>query len=441
MIINVRGRALRRTAVIAAASVAAGAIALASLPATAADNPSQRCPDPTVQSVAASRGTFATAQVTVAPGNGFNGGFIYYPTDTSQRYGGIAIVPGYTALFANEEAWMGPWLASFGFVVIGIETNSRNDYDVARGTQLLAALDYLTQSSAVRDRVDASRLAVIGHSMGGGGAISAAERRPTLKAAVPLAPFSPSQNMSTDRVPTMVIAGQNDTVVTPSYLDGLYPTLPSTTQSAFVQLSGADHLFPTHTNANVMRLAIPWLKIFVDNDTRYTQFLCPSMKDTSGVSQYRNKCPYVPSGVPTSQPPGTSASPSVPPTSTRPSTAPPSSPAPPTSATPTSATPTTAAPGGACSATYRTTNTWPGGFQGEVTVVATRAISGWTVRWTLSSGQTVTQVWNGMLSASGSTVSVSNASYNGVLPAAASATFGFLANGTPSTPSITCTSP
>ena len=94
----------------------------------------------------------------------------------------------------------------------------------------------------------------------------------------------------------MIIAGQLDTVVTPSYLDGLYAGMPSSTQSAFVQLSGADHLFPTRPNPNVMRLAIPWLKIFTDNDNRYTQFLCPSLKDSSGVFEYRNTCPYAPLG-------------------------------------------------------------------------------------------------------------------------------------------------
>src|SRR3954467_260031 len=148
--------------------------------ALAADNPYQRGPDPTGASVAATSGPFAPAQLSVPPGNGFNGGMIYYPTDTSLgTWGAVAIVPGYTALFANEEAWMGPWLASFGFVVIGVETNSRTDYDVARGSELLAALDYLTTSSPARARVDASRLAVIGHSMGGGGVISASERRST----------------------------------------------------------------------------------------------------------------------------------------------------------------------------------------------------------------------------------------------------------------------
>jgi dienelactone hydrolase len=400
-------RRLRRAIAAAVALAAVIALTVATWPASAAGNPYQRGPDPTLASVAASRGTFATAQVSVPPGNGFNGGTIYYPTDTSLgTWGAVAIVPGYTALFANEEAWMGPWLASFGFVVIGIETNSRTDYDVARGTELLAALDYLTQKSAVRDRVDAARLGVIGHSMGGGGVVSATERRPSLKAAVALAPFSPSQNMATDRVPTMVMGGQKDTVVTPSYLDGLYATMPASTQSDFVQLAGADHVAYTHPNTTEMRLLIPWLKIFLDDDTRYTQFLCP-LADSSGVSQYRSKCPYIPPG----------------------------------GATPTP-TPTPTPPGGACTATYRTVNSWSGGYQGEVTVTAGDApINGWTVHWNLGSGQTITQVWNGTLTTSDSTVTVTNASYNGSLQASASTTFGFLANGTPSAPSATCTSP
>ncbi|MFC7483943.1 cellulose binding domain-containing protein [Luedemannella flava] len=69
------------------------------------------------------------------------------------------------------------------------------------------------------------------------------------------------------------------------------------------------------------------------------------------------------------------------------------------------------------------------------------AVNGWTVRWTLGSGQTITQVWSGVLTTSGSTASVANASYNGSLAAAGSTTFGFLANGTATTPSLTCTSP
>ncbi|MBB5897862.1 poly(3-hydroxybutyrate) depolymerase [Kutzneria kofuensis] len=111
------------------------------------------------------------------------------------------------------------------------------------------------------------------------------------------------------------------------------------------------------------------------------------------------------------------------------------------SSTPPPPTSTTPPPSGACTASYRTVNSWQGGFQGEVTVTAgSAAVNGWTVRWTLD-GQTITQVWNGTLTATGSSVSISNASYNGSLPAAGSTTFGFLANGTPPTSAPSCTSP
>ncbi|MFG1845303.1 poly(ethylene terephthalate) hydrolase family protein [Micromonospora carbonacea] len=397
--------------------------------AAAADNPYQRGPDPTLASVAASRGPFATTQATVPPGNGFNGGYVYYPTDTSLgTWGAVAIVPGYSALFANEEAWMGPWLASFGFVVLGIETNSRNDGADARATQLLAALDYLTQSSPVRNRVDPNRLSVMGHSAGGAGTLMAALRRPSLKTAVGLAPGAPgnSLNMSTTKVPTMLISGQNDGTVTPSYVQGIYNTLPASVEHAWAELAGNDHLSFTRPNPTEMRILIPWLKIFLDNDTRYTQFLCP-LADSTGVSRYNSTCPLVPPGVPTSPP-------TTPPTSTPPPTGPPTSPPPPTTTPPPS--------GAACTATYRTVGSWSGGFQGEVTVTAgSAAINGWTVRLDLGGGQSISQVWNGTLSTSGSTATVRNVSYNGSLAAAGSTTFGFLGSGTPPAPTPTCTSP
>ncbi|MEV4455480.1 family 43 glycosylhydrolase [Microbispora sp. NPDC049633] len=137
---------------------------------------------------------------------------------------------------------------------------------------------------------------------------------------------------------------------------------------------------------------------------------------------------------------GPTSSPSpTPPVS--PSPTPPTSPSPTPPASP-SPSPAQSPAGGACSATYRTTNSWGGGFQGEVTVTAGGSpINGWTVKWNLSNGQSISQVWNGTLSTSGSAVSVKNVSYNGSLGASASTTFGFTAGGTPSTPSLTCTSP
>ena len=296
----------RRTILTAAIAAITVAIGLTITPAATAQpaprnvtagNPYQRGPNPTIAMIEAAHGPFTTTSAKVPTGHGFNGGTVYYPTDTSLgTWGAVAIVPGYTALFANEEAWMGPWLSSFGFVVIGVETNSRTDSADARATELLAALNYLTTQSPVHNRVDPNRLSVLGHSAGGAGALLAAIQRPSLKAAVGLAPGSPvgNLNLGTDKVPTMVIGGQQDTVVTPAYLSGVYQTLPTTTQSDFVQIAGASHIYYTHPNNVEMKVLIPWLKIFLDNDTRYTPFLCPTLPDPSTISQYQPKCPYVP---------------------------------------------------------------------------------------------------------------------------------------------------
>ncbi|MET8087255.1 ricin-type beta-trefoil lectin domain protein [Micromonospora sp. NPDC005237] len=320
-----RGRLLKLAAAGIAAAVGLFTMTVATGSASAADNPYQRGPDPTAASVTAVNGPFANTSVSVPTGYGFNGGRIYYPTDTSQgTFGAIAISPGYTALFSAELAWMGPWLASHGFVVIGIETNSRNDFDTARGTQLLAALDYLTQQSPVRDRVDPNRLAVAGHSMGGGGALSAASRRPSLKAVVGIAPYSPSSNLANDRVPTMIFAGQADTVVTPSYATGLYNSRPTTTESVYVEVAGADHGFMVgRSNPVMVRTMLPFVKMFLDNDARYSQFLCPLL-DSSGVVTYRSTCPLLPT-TPTSPTPTTTGTSTPTPTPTVTPTLPPGS--------------------------------------------------------------------------------------------------------------------
>ncbi len=108
-----------------------------------------------------------------------------------------------------------------------------------------------------------------------------------------------------------------------------------------------------------------------------------------------------------------------------------------------SASPTTGGGSGSCSASYTTTNSWSGGFQGSVTVAAgSGALSGWTVRWSFPNGQTISSLWNGSLTQSGSSETVSNLGYNGSVPANGSTSFGFTGSGSaPSGLSLTCTSP
>ncbi|MEV4532606.1 alpha/beta hydrolase [Asanoa sp. NPDC049518] len=269
------------------------AVGVAGVPnALAADNPYERGPAPTTSILDASRGPYATSSTTVSSlVSGFGGGVIYYPTTTSDgTFGAIALSPGYTAAWSSIS-WLGPRIASHGFVVIGIETNSRFDQPSSRGTQLLAALDYLVNSSSVRSRVDGTRLAVGGHSMGGGGTLEAASRRPSLQAAIPLAPWNTDKTWSELQVPTLIIGGESDSVApVASHSIPFYNSIPASAEKAYLELNNASHFFPQSTNTPTGRQMVAWLKRFVDNDTRYEQFLCPGPSG-SAIDEYRNTCP------------------------------------------------------------------------------------------------------------------------------------------------------
>jgi hypothetical protein len=94
---------------------------------------------------------------------------------------------------------------------------------------------------------------------------------------------------------------------------------------------------------------------------------------------------------------------------------------------------------GTCTATVNTGNPWSGGYQAAVTVKAgSSSISGWDVTLNLG-GSTISNLWSGVNSGTSGTVHVTNAAYNGSLGAGASTEFGYVANGSPSGVSASCT--
>ncbi len=132
---------------------------------------------------------------------------------------------------------------------------------------------------------------------------------------------------------------------------------------------------------------------------------------------------------------GTTSSPS--PTAT-------SSPSPsPTSTTTSSPTPTSTTTSGSvgCSVSnYVVTNNWGTGWTADVTVRNNSTVStkSWRVTWTWPSTQRLTNVWNAAWSQSGTSVTTSNLSYNAVIPAGGTTTFGFQAEGSAVKPTFSC---
>jgi dienelactone hydrolase len=287
-------------AALALATATLGGSVASVVPAQAqTPNPFQRGPNPTVASVEAATGPFATATTTVsnAATPGFGAGTIYYPTSTAEgAFGAVVVVPGFTGT-QGTISWLGPRLASQGFVVFTIDTNSIFDFPSSRADQLLAAADYLVNMSSVRTRVDRTRIAVMGHSMGGGGSLEAATDRPSLQAAVPLTGWHTTKTFNTP-VPVLVVGAQNDTIApVGQHSEPFYNGLPAATEKAYAELRGAGHLVPNSPNTLIAKYSISWLKRFVDNDARYEQFLCgaPHQVDLAGTgfSEYRETCPYV----------------------------------------------------------------------------------------------------------------------------------------------------
>jgi beta-mannanase len=86
--------------------------------------------------------------------------------------------------------------------------------------------------------------------------------------------------------------------------------------------------------------------------------------------------------------------------------------------------------GASCKVSYTITSQWTGGFGGSIVITntGTATLTSWTLKFSFANGQTITQLWNGTDTQSGSAVTVTNLSYNGTLAPGANVSPGF--NGT-----------
>lgn len=261
-----------------------------------------RGPNPTVSSLEADSGPYNVGTRSVSSFvSGFGGGTIHYPTNASGQMGAIAVIPGYVS-YESSIKWWGPRLASHGFVVITIDTNTIYDQPDSRADQLSAALDYVidqsnSSSSPISGMVDSNRLGVIGWSMGGGGSLKLATDR-DLNAIIPQAPYySGSNDFDTIRTPTLILACELDAVAAVGiHASPFYNDVPNSTPKAFLEVNNGDHFCANsgYPNEDILgKYGIAWMKRFIDFDYRYDQFLCgPNHESDFNISDYRENCNY-----------------------------------------------------------------------------------------------------------------------------------------------------
>lgn len=219
-------------------------------------------------------GPYAVSSQTVT-GTGFGGGTVYTPT-TAGKYALVAVCPGFVSA-QSSMTQISKRLATHGFVVVAISTKTLFDFPSSRATQLLAALKTVSTltTGPVAGKVDVSRQAVSGWSMGGGGTLEAAGSTPGLVAAVAYAPWHTSTTkMAVNTVPAAIIGGTADTIApVASHSQKFYDVLPKTTPKLLAVIQGANHFFPNTASEPASYTNISWMKRFADGDTRYSAFL------------------------------------------------------------------------------------------------------------------------------------------------------------------------
>ena len=213
----------------------------------------------------------------------FGDATIYYPLETPGTVAGVAIAPGFTERQSHIE-WWGPRLASHGFAVLVLDTNERRAMPDARGDALLAAVEVLRRESAREEsplfgRVATDKMAIMGHSMGGGGALLAAnEHSGQIQAVIPFTPWEPQAVFQDITVPTLVLAGSVDRIArVDNHAWRHYQSIPESTPKAYLEVGGGNHYIADTERGTdletIGRYGIAWLKLYLDGDVRYERFI------------------------------------------------------------------------------------------------------------------------------------------------------------------------
>ena len=162
----------------------------------------------------------------------------YYPADlenSGEQWSAVVFVNG-TGVYASKYPALFRHLASWGFIVLGNEDPGTFSGDSADATLAWLLEENENPDSLFYQRVDTDRLGLSGHSQGGVGVFNAVNEQPhggMYACAVSLSPtqedlaealkipYDPSQTA----IPTLVLAGTKNDVITPEGMEKLYGKL------------------------------------------------------------------------------------------------------------------------------------------------------------------------------------------------------------------------
>lgn len=247
------------------------------------------------------------------PLSGTAGPEIYYPVGGVGPFPSIVYIPGYTGNYAAPSVpttWA-PFLASHGFIVMCVNPLNLGELPPYRSQALLEAINTLAAEnslagSPLHGLIDTQKMAVMGHSFGGGGSLFATEGMyadasvghpdPLIKVAFGVSPVPNNTGpyYTTDRMPSLLLGGQGDARDFP----GQYNSIPATVPKLFAEIASAAVYADPHNIARnplgcttlgeplgcaptathpsdqtIARIGLSFLEVYLVGDLRYKPFL------------------------------------------------------------------------------------------------------------------------------------------------------------------------
>lgn len=216
----------------------------------------------------------------------------YWPTNLGARDRKHPVVLWGNGTFLNPGSYdaLLRHLASHGFIVAAANTSN-----ALSGQEMLAGLTNMTTfdgdpSSVFYGKVDLTRVAAIGHSQGGGGAINAGAD-PRVDTVIGIQPFRGTDSGLHGTV--LYLSGEADAVISPASALAKYDAQGTRIPAAYAEAAGATHTAPI-VNGNEYRAPITaWLRWqLMGNANARDQYVGPCAYCSSSLwSDYRANAP------------------------------------------------------------------------------------------------------------------------------------------------------
>lgn len=225
---------------------------------------------------------------------------IFYPLNIDELNSLPVVLVGHGWLRnKNTLLWLGELLAAKSMLV-GVFTASHSGNPFVAPSKWKDSFAYGVErmkeensraSSPLFDKLDLNNINIIGHSMGGGGALyfadSSADK--SIKSAIALAPFEFSITKPGEKntIPTLVCSGVFDIVAPLNMGRSFYYAIDENSEKCFLNFSGANHLsfeWLISNNHLIAGFIIEWLRIYaLDDKSRAKDWFSPE-----GLKQKKN---------------------------------------------------------------------------------------------------------------------------------------------------------